>query len=218
MNLPDYFLVELRNVKHARLRVNEDGTVKLFAPVSFSEEDIQNLLDKKADWIESKRRFFKEKEKIPLQRNELLFLGNRYSYFFSSEYKNKVIVNNNSNTIQARRDLLDATVQERWLKVEAKKLIRKRTTDLSERLLLPYNKLYIRSQKRKWGNCSAQKNVSINWRIIKAPPFVIDYVIVHELCHTLVMKHTARFQTLLKSHYPDCEQARMWLDKYGNSL
>lgn len=83
---------------------------------------------------------------------------------------------------------------------------------------VPYNKLYIRSQKRKWGNCSADKYISINWRIIKAPAFVIDYVITHELCHTIIMKHTVKFETLLNSHCPDCKQARIWLVKYGNSL
>lgn len=119
---------------------------------------------------------------------------------------------------QAKRNLLDATVQEKWLKSVARKYILSRTKTLSEALILPYNKLYIRSQKRKWGNCSKKKNISINWRIIKAPEFVIDYIIIHELCHTVIMKHTVRFQTLLRSHCPDCEQAQLWLNKYGNSL
>ena len=55
-------------------------------------------------------------------------------------------------------------------------------------------------------------------RLIKAPEFVIDYVIIHELCHTVIMNHSARFYTLLRSHCPDGEQAQAWLDRYGNSL
>lgn len=175
-------------------------------------------MEKKAKWIASKRKFFEQKTKIQLRRNEILLFGNRYAYFYSSKYKNKVVVNHESKTIQAKRDLLDAKVQEKWLKSVARKYILTRTETLSEALLLPYNKLYIRSQKRKWGNCSKEKNISINWRVIKAPEFVIDYIIIHELCHTIIMKHTVRFQTLLRSHCPDCEQAQAWLDKYGNSL
>jgi len=192
--------------------------VQLFVPLSFTNDDIERLLEKKTKWIASKRQFFEQKTKIQLRRNELLLFGNRYAYYYSSKYQNKVIVNHESKTIQTKRDLLDATVQEKWLKSVARKYILSRAETLSEALLLPYNKLYIRSQKRKWGNCSKEKNISINWRVIKAPEFVIDYIIIHELCHTVIMKHTIRFQTLLRSHCPDCEQAQAWLDKYGNSL
>lgn len=216
--LPENCSIIRREVKNARLRVCEDGSAQLFVPMSFTDADVEKLLEKKANWIAKKRQFFEQKTKIQLRRNEILLFGNRYAYFYSSKYKNKVVVNHESKTIQAKRDLLDATVQEKWLKSVARKYILSRTKTLSEALLLPYNKLYIRSQKRKWGNCSKEKNISINWRVIKAPEFVIDYIIIHELCHTIIMKHTVRFQTLLRSHCPDCEQAQAWLDKYGNSL
>ncbi len=216
--LPDNCSVTRRNVKNARLRVCEDGSVQLFVPMAFTDEDIERLLEKKSQWIASKRQFFEQKSKIQLRRNELLLFGNRYAYFYSSRYQNKIIVNHESRTIQAKRNLLDIAVQEKWFKSVARKYISSRARILSEALLLPYNKLYIRSQKRKWGNCSKEKNISINWRVIKAPEFVIDYIIIHELCHTVIMKHTVRFQTLLRSHCPDCEQAQAWLDKYGNSL
>lgn len=216
--LPDNCSVTRRNVKNARLRVCEDGSVQLFVPMAFTDEDIERLLEKKSQWIASKRQFFEQKSKIQLRRNELLLFGNRYAYFYSSKYQNKVLINHESRTIQAKRDLLDISVQEKWIKTIARKYISSRARILSEALLLPYNKLYIRSQKRKWGNCSKEKNISINWRVIKAPEFVIDYIIIHELCHTVIMKHTVRFQTLLRSHCPDCEQAQAWLDKYGNSL
>ena len=218
MMLPANYTVEHRNVKHARLRVNEDGSVHLFVPNSFTDEEVSKVLEMKAGWIASKQRFFQQKSKILLKRNELLLFGNRYAYYYSSQYKNKVVVNDESKTIQARRNLLDMPTQEKWLKDVAGVYIRSRVHELSEKLLLPFNRLFIRSQKKKWGNCSSNKNISINWRIIKAPEFVIDYVIIHELCHTLIMKHTVKFETLLNSHCPDYKQAQAWLEKYGNSL
>ncbi|MBQ8968276.1 MAG: M48 family metallopeptidase [Bacteroidaceae bacterium] len=218
MVLPENYNVVRRDVKHARLRVHEDGSVHLFVPFAFTDEDIQKVLNMKSSWIASKQNYFKQKAKILLRRNEILLLGNRYTYFYSTTYKYKIVINHNTKTIQARQNLLDSEVQEQWLKKEARKYIEKRIRLLSSNLLLPYNHLYIRSQKRKWGNCSREKNISINWRIIKAPPFVIDYVITHELCHTIIMKHTIKFQTLLNSHCPNYKQAQEWLDKYGNSL
>lgn len=192
--------------------------MQLFVPMAFTDVDVERLLEKKATWIASKRQFFAQKTKIQLRRNEILLFGNRYAYYYSSKFQNKVVVNHESRTIQAKRDLLDSTVQEKWLRSVAKRHISGRAKALSEALLMPYNKLFIRSQKRKWGNCSSEKNISINWRLIKAPEFVIDYIIIHELCHTVIMNHTVRFQTLLHSHCPDCEAAQKWLDKYGNCL
>ena len=190
----------------------------IVVPMAFTDEEVEKLLEKKAKWIASKRQFFEQKTKIQLRRNEILLFGNRYAYFYSSKYHNKVVVNHESKTLQAKRDLLDKVVQEKWLKSVAKKHISARVKELSEALILPYNKLYIRSQKRKWGNCSSEKNISLNWRLIKAPEFVIDYVIIHELCHTVIMNHSARFYTLLRSHCPDGNAAQAWLDRYGNSL
>lgn len=218
MTLPENYTVIRRDVKHARLRVHEDGMVQLFVPYKFTDGEVAKVIEMKAQWITFKQQYFKQKEKILLKRNELLLFGNRYAYFYSTQYINKVVVNHESRTIQARRNLLDIATQEKWLKGIASKYIRERANELSEALLLPYNKLYIRSQKRKWGNCSADKNISINWRIIKAPSFVIDYVIAHELCHTVIMKHTVKFETLLNSHCPEYKQAQAWLEKYGNSL
>ena len=218
MTLPSNYTVEHRNVKHARLRVHEDGSVSLFVPQDFTEQEICKVFEMKASWIASKQQYFRNKGKILLRRNELLLFGNRYTYFYSSQYKNKVVVNEESKTIQARRNLLDINIQEQWLKSIAKKYIFPRVSELSENLFLPFNRLFLRSQKSKWGNCSIDKNISINWRIIKAPAFVIDYVIIHELCHTIIMKHTVKFETLLNSHCPDYKQAQAWLDKYGNSL
>lgn len=217
MLLENYSVVR-RDVKHARLRVHEDGSVQMFVPLSFSDEEIERLIEAKTQWIADKQSFFAQKERIKLRRNEILLFGNRYAYYYSAKYKNKIEINHETKTIQANRDLLDSTIQEKWLKSVAKKHITKRVEALSEALLLPYHRLYIRSPKKKWGNCSKEKNISINWRIIKAPKFVIDYVIIHELCHTVIMKHTVRFQTLLRSHCPDCEAAQAWLDRYGNSL
>ncbi|MBQ9666108.1 MAG: M48 family metallopeptidase [Bacteroidaceae bacterium] len=218
MMIPENCTVIHREVKHARLRVHEDGSVRLFVPNSFTNEQIEKVLEMKAEWIASKQKFFKQKGKILLSRNEILLFGNRYSYFCSSQYQHKVVINHDSKTIQAKRDLLNMEIQEKWLKGVAGTYIRKRVNELSEKLLLPYHQLYVRNQKSKWGNCSVKKNISINWRIIKAPPFVIDYIITHELCHTVIMKHSVKFQTLLQSHCPCYEQAQKWLEKYGNSL
>lgn len=218
MQLPDNYILIRKELKHARLRVSEDGTVRIIAPYSFSEEDITSMLSKKGKWINQNLKFFKAMSKIELQRNQLLLFGNRYNYFHESRYLQKVVINQEHRTISAKRDLTDPVVQEKWYRNEAKKHLKKRIEQLSSKLNFPYNKLFIREERHKWGNCSSEKNISLNWKLIKAPEYVIDYIIIHELLHTVVMSHTNKFWTLLKSYYPNYKESIKWLEKYGNGL
>lgn len=218
MELPDNYILIRKEVKHARLRVSEDGKVRIIAPPTFSEDDISAMLKKKARWIDSNLKYFNGMAKVELQRNQLLLFGNRYSYFYDTTYAQKVTVDHEHKTITSQRDLLDPKIQEKWYRSVAKKHLTKRTKELSAKMKLPFNKLFIRESKTKWGNCSKEKNISLNWKLIKAPDYVIDYIIIHELLHTVVMSHTHKFWTLLKSYYPDYKESIKWLEKYGNSL
>lgn len=218
MQLPDNHILIRKEVKHARLRVGEDSIIRIIAPPSFSDDEILSLLDKKSKWIEKNLKYFERMAKIELQRNQLLLFGNRYNYFYDTTISQKIIINHEYKTITAKRNLLDLAIQEKWHRNVAKEYLTKRTEQLAEKLNFSFNKLYIRNQKTKWGNCSNDKNISLNWKLIKAPEYVIDYIIVHELLHTSVMSHTHKFWTLLKSYYPAYKESIEWLDKYGNSL
>lgn len=218
MQLPDNYILIRKEVKHARLRVSEDGRVRIIAPPAFSEDDITAMLKKKAKWIDSNLKYFNGMSKVELQRNQLLLFGNRYSYFYDTTYAQKVTIDHEHKTITSQKDLLDPKIQENWYRRVAKKHLTKRTKELSVKMKLPFNKLFIRESKTKWGNCSNEKNISLNCKLIKAPDYVIDYIIIHELLHTVVMSHTHKFWTLLKSYYPDYKESIKWLEKYGNSL
>lgn len=218
MQLPDNYILIRRKVKHARLRVSEDGKVRIIAPPAFSEEDIMSMLKKKAKWIDKNVKYFRGMSTIQLKRNQLLLYGTRYSYFYETTYAQKVTVDHEHKTITSQKNLLDPQTQEKWYRKVAKKHLTKRTKELSVKMKLPYNKIFIRESKTKWGNCSRDKNISLNWKLIKSPHYVIDYIIIHELLHTVVMSHTHKFWTLLKSYYPDFRESIKWLEKYGNSL
>ncbi|MBU0466669.1 MAG: M48 family metallopeptidase, partial [Nanoarchaeota archaeon] len=81
-----------------------------------------------------------------------------------------------------------------------------------------YNKLFIRKQKTKWGNCSPSKNISLNWKIILMPDYVKEYIILHELLHTKILNHSQAFWMHLSHKYPSYNLAIDWIKKYGNSL
>lgn len=218
MELPDNYILIRKEVKHARLRVSEDGKVRIIAPPDFSEEDINSMLKKKNRWIDKNLKYFDGMSSIELKRNQLLLFGNRYDYFYDATYSQKVTVDHEHKTINSKRDLLDPKVQEKWYRKVAKNHLTKRTKQLAENLNFKHNRIFIRESRTKWGNCSKEKNISLNWKLIKAPEYVIDYIIIHELMHTVVMNHTHKFWTLMKSYYPNYKESIKWLEKYGNSL
>ena len=218
MQLPDNYILIRKEVKHARLRVSEDGRVRIIAPPAFSEEDITAMLKKKAKWIDKNVKYFNGMSTIEMQRNQLLLFGNRYSYFYDTTFAQKVIIDHEHKTINSQKDLLDAAIQEKWYRTTAKRHLTNRTKELSEKIKFEFNRLFIRDSLTKWGNCSRDKNISLNWKLIKAPDYVIDYIIIHELLHTVVMSHTHKFWTLLRSYYPNYKESIKWLEKYGNSL
>ena len=70
----------------------------------------------------------------------------------------------------------------------------------------------------RWGSCTPKDNVTFNWRLIKAPVFVIDYVIAHELAHLIEANHTPRFWNIVKAQLPGMERAKAWLKEHGQFL
>ena len=219
MILPENYILERKNVKHARIRVSENLSVRVLVPENFDNTDIQNLIKKKQIWIDKNLNKFKGmSEKIKLHDTQILLFGNKYTYFYRAEFHNKVLINKEHKTIQSKTNLLDKEVLLKWYKRYAKRHITKRLTEIAIEHKLKYNKVFIRDQRTKWGNCSTEKNLSFNWRLIKTPNFVIDYLIFHELVHTKTMNHTHKFWAELRSFIPEYQAAVKWLDKYGNSL
>ncbi len=209
------YQIEQREVKHARIKVSEDLTVRVIVPISFSKNDIDSLLKQKTKWIDNKIDYFRTRKKtIKLQRNQILYLGERYRYFHYSELKNKVIINYKHKTIRSGKDLLDPEIQRKWLKQDARRIIIERLQHFAEKHNLKYNRIFIRNQKTKWGNCSKKKNLSFNWRLIQTPLHVIDYLVVHELVHTQIMDHSNKFWLKVKLIYPEFEKSSKWLNKY----
>lgn len=74
-----------------------------------------------------------------------------------------------------------------------------------------WNRVFVRSQKTKWGTCSRDRHISLNWRLIKCPEAILDYLIIHELCHTVHFDHSPAYWRLVRSHYPDVDAADRWI-------
>jgi predicted metal-dependent hydrolase len=83
---------------------------------------------------------------------------------------------------------------------------------------ITFKRLTVRDQSSRWGSCSNSGVLSFSWRLIMAPPFVLDYLAAHEVAHLVELNHSARFWRLLRKLNPDCERAKAWLDAHGTDL
>jgi predicted metal-dependent hydrolase len=104
------------------------------------------------------------------------------------------------------------------LRAAATREIPARVRALNAPLAFELGRVTVRDQRTKWGACSAKGNVSINWRLALAPPEVLDYVILHELCHLRELNHSRRFWELLRAVRPTFEPERSWLRQNGDGL
>jgi predicted metal-dependent hydrolase len=105
-----------------------------------------------------------------------------------------------------------------FLKREARRDLHKVALDHAEMLGVRVKRLSIRDQSSRWGSCTSAGSLSFSWRLILAPPFVLDYLAAHEVAHLVEMNHSPRFWRVVAKICPSVERAKKWLDTYGNDL
>ncbi len=104
------------------------------------------------------------------------------------------------------------------LRRRAKETIPERTAYFAPLVGVSYGNITIRSQKTRWGSCSSKGNLNFNCLLMLTPPEVLDYVVVHELCHRRELNHSARFWAQVERTLPDYRIHRKWLKDNGNAL
>lgn len=113
----------------------------------------------------------------------------------------------------------DLTEQEiRLLATRAKRIIPPRVRKYAEIIGVDFGSITIRMQKSRWGSCSAKGNLNFNCLLMRAPEEILDYVIVHELCHRKEMNHSDRFWAEVEKVMPSYKERRKWLKDHGNEL
>lgn len=171
--------------------VDEDGQVNVRIPLRGSMITARNLVMDKQDWILEKVALQKQRK----QQREALQAESAEKY-----------------TPQQREGL------ERRYRQAAKEYIPRRADYFAQRIGVSYERIRIAEQKTRWGSCSSRGTLSFNWKLMLAPPKVLDYVVVHELCHLIEMNHSPRFWKLVEEIIPDYKEYRKWLKENGNTL
>ncbi len=202
-----------------------DNDVCVSVPKSVTNEEIEEILAQKQPWIE---KTFKEHLKNIRHRKptsflageKVSFLGDLYTLKWKTDKQPEVYLQGKNLVISLPNNLPSrqkvSMVQKlvyNWYISVADQVIRERLPIYCQKLGVKPNKISIKDMKTRWASCSSLKNLSFCWRIVKAPLQVVDYVIVHELCHIRHLNHSQNFWRLVEKTFPNYQLYKSWLGK-----
>jgi predicted metal-dependent hydrolase len=210
---------------HARILVDAEG-VEVVVPRRFPLRNVESFVQEKRPWIERTLRRMRESEtEFPPPRTQaggqIPYLGERLELNVTTEpRRRRVYVARRGAELRvslpARADL--RTALEAWYRRQARTEIAVRLDAAVARAGRSYTSLQIRGQRTRWASCSTSGTMSFNWRLLLAPPAILDYVIEHEVAHLEVHDHSDRFWELLASRWPAWREHEAWLRQHGHAL
>jgi predicted metal-dependent hydrolase len=210
--------------KKLTITVERDRTVVVHAPSHASDDTIERVVESKRQWIFDKTRHEQKYQELPHPPGKELVNGESALYL-GRQYRIEVIKDDSSDIKFAQRFMVPASHAARrkgamrdWYIARAGEKILPRVEHHARNLGVEFKQAKIVDSRYRWGSCTLQDNVNFNWRLIKAPMFVIDYVIVHELAHLIEANHTPDFWNIVRTQALTMDKARLWLKENGQIL
>lgn len=204
------------------LELRPDGSLTVAAPRGMALATIRAFVKSRRAWVEAKRALLPHhapSRTIPEDGASLPYLGTELALKLSVAASRRATSRYESNNliIEAPHHAAVRPVIEAWYRRAAATHAAARLAHFAPQVGRTHTRLTIRAQRTRWGSCSARGAISLNWRLIQAPPEIFDYVVVHELCHLLVPNHSARFWSEVARILPDWRRRRAELRQFGRS-
>ena len=218
-------IIRTDRAKSASIDV-EDNLVKVTVPKNLSDERIEELIKGRILWI---------KQKLALQASAIVSKPKEYVdgeafAYLGRNYRLKC-ANGTEESVKLRSGYLNVTTKngkrnseyikaaiEQWYRTKALSRLIDKTKRYSAILKVEPTSINLKDYKAMWGSCSPKGVVSYNWRIILAPHKIVDYIVVHELCHLIEPNHSSKYWKQVRSVIPDYENSKEWLKNNGSSL
>lgn len=204
--------------KSADIRV-EDGAVSVIVPTNTSAEKIDQLLAAKRRWIKEKITLHQEMTPASSKRyvsgEALSYLGRNYRLkvetgnFAPVKLLSGRLVVTVPNGTEQPHMVRNALV--RWYKRQAEQKLTEKVERFAPMVGVEPAGVGIRTFKSRWGSCTARGKLDFNWQIMMAPNRMVDYVVIHELCHLIRHDHSPAFWKEMSRSMPDYESCRVWL-------
>jgi predicted metal-dependent hydrolase len=196
-----------------RIEVRRDGTTVLTIPVRGSEREARAFLARQSAWLARARARVARLPRAPsawTTGTEVLFRGERLPIVASGARPGVVSLGGREFRVRAVSDDLRPSLEAHFKRI-ARVELAARAWELAATHGIRIRRVSIRNQRTRWGSCSAGGTISLNWRLVQAPPAVADYVVLHELAHTRHMNHSDRFWNAVAELCPGWREAERWL-------
>ena len=224
---PIPFQLKKSDRKTVGIRVTDTGIVEISAPRHLPSETLMDVLKQRARWIYEKRNQVLSEtfeEPFPLILGQQIPFRGR-SIGLNIEVKSDIV----RCSARLKDDVLRLTVSEStretlvplleaWFRDRAKSAFMERIAYYAPIVGVRVGRISVKDQKTRWGSCSSKSNLNFNWRLLLAPEDVLDYVVVHELCHLVHLNHSAAFWEMVEHVMPEYESRRRWLKAQGTVL
>ena len=224
----DYSVRFSQTAKKRRIKVNSKG-VEVILPSNVSEDRAAVFLRENSVWVLDQLAFIRRmgalRSKSVLPRPQsILFRGkplvievieekSNRNFGLLEQLNNRLLIR-----IPVHKPIEPLKALESWLRRRARQDIESRLAERTREMRRKSGRIYIMDQRTKWGGCSRRENLSFNWRLIMAPPEVLDYIVVHELASLNESNHSARFWLIVRSRCPDYERHKAWLRDHQDRL
>jgi predicted metal-dependent hydrolase len=216
-------LFEIRYKKRTSMSIHIDsyGNVEVQAPKGISDQHVIQALEEKWDWIQQKRKEMKDRTLGPTVKTyehgeSFLYLGKEYPIQISHDIniQQDYVVFEEEKLHIFVKQLEDEKVKQalkRFYYQQCKLLVEKSIKFYQSQFKLKPRSIRITDNKTNWGTCDSRQQLTFNWRLAMAPQQVIDYVVVHEMCHMVHLNHDRSFWRLVGKILPDYKQQENWL-------
>ena len=216
-----YTVVKSNRRKTSQITVDKDSVV-VRTPVSKRMAEIKEIVDGKKQWIFRKQLQFQKRSSVV--QKPTFIPGSKLSYL-GRNITLKILKNRKTESVMLKKDTITISIKskriskntikklyQKWLMKKATRLFETKVAKLSKKVKLKPSKINIKDLKNRWGSATSDNTINLNMNLIKAPSSVIDYVILHELCHLKIKGHSDKFWSMVKKYMPNYEDQRRWLE------
>ena len=231
--LIEYTIKYSRLASYIKIMVDAKDGVQVTAPLACDTKTISSIVQDKGTWILEKMDYLADLAGCPVPRlfvdgEQFFYLGNRFEFKVQASEqvrRREVIINGRQMLVKVPRAVhLEGGAEAvraalvKWYRKQANLIINERINLYTDMMSVEPAKIRIKEQKHRWGSCSGKGNLNFNWHLVMAPEHIIDYVVVHELCHLKRLDHSPVFWGLVEAILPDYQNRRSWLKQYGPVL
>ncbi len=217
----EYKLIRARR-RSITIQIEDDATITVRAPLLMPKIFIDKFVNSKQSWISKKQEHVLKQiphiKRTYSNGDQYLYLGQNYPLKITNNVRAKLLFTDSFELSEQLRPKAKHLF-EKWYKTRAKEYFDSKLDEASGVMKVKFSKLHLSSGVRRWGSYSPSSGtISLSWRLIMAPKEVIDYVIIHELCHIIQPNHSKKFWAEVAHFDANFKSSIKWLKNNGRSL